>query len=121
MLKKGSEVKWKNSTKSYFYQIKRVSGEEPIIISLYYEKYFLFFSFSFEQTIATMVLQKNIKGYEQPITFFSRGLHDVELKYNIMEKQVFSLVKDLKEFHDYVLHYKVIVFIPHVVVKDILG
>jgi hypothetical protein len=31
------------------------------------------------------------------------------------------LVKDLKSFCDYVLHGKVTTFVPHVVVKDILG
>jgi hypothetical protein len=47
-------------------------------------------------------------------------LRDVELKYNIMEKQAYALVKSLKDFRDYVLHSKVIAYVPTSVVKDIL-
>jgi hypothetical protein len=38
-----------------------------------------------------------------------------------MEKQAFSLVKALKSFCDYVLYSRVIAFVPHVAMKDILG
>ena len=33
----------------------------------------------------------------QPIAFFSKALRDAPLKYNIMEKQAFALVKALKD------------------------
>ena len=59
-------------------------------------------------------------GQEQPIAFFSKALRDSPLKYNIMEKQAFALIKALKDFRVYILHSHVIAFAPHVVVKDIL-
>ena len=37
-----------------------------------------------------------------------------------MEKQVFALVKALKDFRVYILHSHIIAFVPHSVVKDIL-
>ena len=37
-----------------------------------------------------------------------------------MEKQAYSLVKALKFFRIYVLHSKVISYVPNVVVKDVL-
>lgn len=49
------------------------------------------------------MLQKNKECYEQLITFFSQVLRENELKYNILEKQAYALVKALKVFRVYVL------------------
>ena len=64
--------------------------------------------------------KKNEEGYEQPIAFFSKSLRDAELKYNIMEKQAYAMVKALKAFRTYVLHSKIIAYVPTSAVKDIL-
>jgi hypothetical protein len=94
--------------------------EAPVLISPDYSKDFLIFYFSSFDTVAVVLLQKNVEGLEQPISFFSRALRDVEVKYNIMEKQAYALVKSLKAFRIYVLHSRVIAYVPSVVVKDIL-
>lgn len=47
-------------------------------------------------------------------------LRDVELKYNILEKQAYALVKSLKAFHMYVLQSHITAFVPIAGVKDIL-
>jgi hypothetical protein len=47
-------------------------------------------------------------------------LRDVEVKYDIMEKQAYALVKALKAFRVYVLHSKVIAYVPSASVKEIL-
>jgi hypothetical protein len=65
-------------------------------------------------------LQKNIEGLEQPIAFFSRALRDVELKYDIMDKKAYALVKSLKSFRFYVLHSRVIDYVPSAIIKEIL-
>jgi hypothetical protein len=61
-----------------------------------------------------------LKGWSKPISFFSRALRDAEVKYDIMEKQAYALVKSLKAFRIYVLHSRVIAYVPSAVVKDIL-
>lgn len=47
-------------------------------------------------------------------------MRDLELKYNIMEKQALSLVKTLKDFRVYISHSHVIDFVPNSVMKYIL-
>ena len=47
-------------------------------------------------------------------------LRDGELKYDIMEKQAYALVKALKDFRVYVLHSHVIAHVPTAAVKAIL-
>ena len=57
---------------------------------------------------------------EQPIAFFSRFLRDSELKYIVIEKQAYALVKTLKDFKVYVLHSHALAYVPNAIVKDIL-
>jgi hypothetical protein len=47
-------------------------------------------------------------------------LRDAPLRYEIMEKQAYALVKSLKEFRTYILHSHVIVDVLNNSVKDIL-
>ena len=51
----------------------------------------------------------------------SRSLQNSELKYTIMEKQAYALVNSLKHFRTYVGYSKVVGYVPHSVVKDILS
>lgn len=120
MLRKDTEVKWNIEAKQSFDKIKQALTHASMLISPKFTKYFLIFSFSSQNTIVAILLQKNNEGHAQPIAFFSKVLIDVALKYNIMEKQVFSLVKSIKYFIFYILHSHIISFVPNVVVKYIL-
>ena len=92
-----------------------------MLVSPYFDKYFLLFSYASEHTVAVVLLQKNDQGEEQPIEFFSKMLRDGELKYDIMEKQVYALIKALKYFRIYILHSQVVTYVPSSVVKSILA
>jgi hypothetical protein len=120
MIKKDSEVKRTTEAKEYFIHIKKVIGEALVLASPNYMKKFLFFSFASQHTIVVILLQKNDEGFEQPIAFFSKSLKDVELKYDILEKQAYAMVKALKAFSTYVLHSKIIAYVPTNAIKDIL-
>jgi hypothetical protein len=120
MLKKGNKVKWTVEPRKSFDQIKKALTEAPVLISPDYSKDFLIFSFASFDTVVVVLLQKNDVGIEQPISFFSRALRDAEIRYDIMEKQAYALVKSLKAFRVYVLHSKVTAYIPSASVKDIL-
>jgi hypothetical protein len=120
MLRKGHEVKWTVESRNSFDQIKKSLTEDLVLISPDYSKDFLIFSFASFDTVAVVLLQKNVEGLEQPISFFSRALRDAKIKYNIMEKQAYALVKSLKSFRVYVLHSKIIAYVPSTVVKEIL-
>eukprot|EP00253_Pinus_taeda_P012658 PITA_12658 len=67
-----------------------------------------------------VLLQKDDQGNEKPIAFFSRALRDAPLKFQIMEKQAYALVKAIKDFRIYILYSHVITYVPNAVVKDIL-
>jgi hypothetical protein len=120
MLKKNNEVKWMSKAKASFACIKKEISKVPVLASPDYLKDFLIFSFTSEHRVVAVLLQKNEESFEQPIAFFSKSLRDVELRYDIIEKQVYDMVKALKDFRTYVLHSKVIAYVPTSSVKDIL-
>ena len=91
-----------------------------MLVSLDFSKYFLIFSFASQDTIAVVLLQKNAEGLEQPIAFFSKTLRDSKLKYSTLGNQAYSPVKALKCFRIYILHSKIIAYVPNAAIKDIL-
>jgi hypothetical protein len=86
MLRKGNEIKWNPKAKKYFEDIKVALTKSLVLASPDFMKDFILFSFASEHTIVGMLLQKDEKGFEKPIAYFSRTLHDAPLRYNIMEK-----------------------------------
>jgi hypothetical protein len=92
----------------------------PVLASPNFVKYFILFSFASENTIASILLQEDDKKFKKPITCYSKTLRDSPLRYDIMEKQAYALVKSLKEFRTYILYSHVIAYMPSNFVKDIL-
>jgi hypothetical protein len=91
-----------------------------VLISPNFDKDFCIFSFASNDTIATVLLQKNEYGHDQPVAFYNKVLRDVEIKYDPIEKQAYALIKSLKAFMIYILQAKVIAYVPSSSVKDVL-
>ena len=107
-------------SKKSFEDIKVALTKAPVLISPNFEKEFQIYSFASKHTIVGVLLQKNEEGYEQPIAFYRKTLRDAPLKYNILEKQAFALIKALKYFRVYILHSHTVAYVPSIAVKDIL-
>lgn len=120
MLKKDSKIKWTVEAKQAFDEIKLALTKTPVLTSPKFDRDFIIFSFASEHTIAVVLLQKDDQGCEKPIAFFSKALRDAPLKYQIMEKQAYALVKSIKDFRVYILYSHVIAYVPNTIVKDIL-
>eukprot|EP00253_Pinus_taeda_P029198 PITA_29198 len=120
MLKKDSKVKWTVEANQDFEGIKWAFTQTPVLTNPQFNKEFIIFYFPSQHTIAAVILQKDDQGNERPIAFFSRALRDVPLKYQIMEKQAYALVKAIKDFRIYILYSHVIAYVPSPIVKDIL-
>eukprot|EP00253_Pinus_taeda_P015232 PITA_15232 len=120
MLKKDSKVKWTVDAKQAFESIKFALTQTPVLTSPQFDRDFIIFSFASEHTIAAVLLQKDDLGNEKPIAFFSKDLRDAPLKYQIMEKQAYALVKAIKDFRIYILYSHIIAYVPSPIVKDIL-
>jgi hypothetical protein len=100
--------------------MKGALTKASVLASPDYAKDFILFSFSSEQTIAGVLLQKKEHNFERSISYYNITLRDSPFKYDIMEKQTYALVKSLKEFRIYIFHSHVVSFVPSNAVKDIL-
>eukprot|EP00253_Pinus_taeda_P023844 PITA_23844 len=106
MLKKGLEIRWTDAARRSFEAIKRAIMGAPTLISLDYSKKFHIFSFASSNILVAVLLQKDDEGLEHPVAFFSKTIRDVELSYDIIEKQAYALIKYLKAFQIYIMHTK---------------
>jgi len=120
MLRKGSEIKWTEAARRSFESIKKAIMEALTLISPDYSKEFHIFSFASEDTLATILSQADEEGAEHPVEFFSKTLRNVEIRYDIIEKQAYALIKSLKAFRIYILHSKIIAYVPSASIKDVL-
>eukprot|EP00253_Pinus_taeda_P003642 PITA_03642 len=71
-------------------------------------------------TLAVILLQADEEGSEHPVVLFSKTLRDAKLRYDIIEKQAYALIKSLKAFRVYILYSKVIAYVPSAPTKDVL-
>ena len=105
----------------YFKYITKSISQALFLGSPDYSRDFMIFSFTSQDTIAGVLLQKDVDDYEHPIAFMSKVLRDSELNYSITEKQAYALVKSLKNFRNYVGYNKIKAYVPYPVVKDVLS
>jgi len=94
--------------------------ETHVLVSPDYAKELFIFSFTSEETIVAVLLQKNEEGHEQPIDFFIKALRYVDMKYEILEKQAYALVKYLKASRVYLLQSSTTTYVPSSSVKEII-
>ena len=64
-----------------------------MLVSHDFRKHFIIHSFASEDTIASVLIQKNQDGNELPISFMSKEVHYYELRYSSLLKQAYTLVK----------------------------
>jgi hypothetical protein len=121
MLRKGNKIKWNLEARKSFEYIKVALTKAPILDNPDFMKEFILFSFTSKHTIAGMLLQREDHNFENPIAYFNKKLRDSPLRYEIMDKQEYTLVKSLKEFRTYILHSQVIAYMPNNSIKEILN
>jgi hypothetical protein len=121
LLKKDVAFRWDDKAIKSFEDIKYVISQAPILISPDYSQDFIIFSFASQDTIAGVLMQKDVDDYEHPVAFMSKVLRDSKLNYTITEKQAYALVKSLKHFRNYIGYNKIKAYVPYPAVKDVLS
>ena len=74
MVKQSVQLKWTDVEKNTFSKIKIVVAHAPSLKSPNFEKYFILYTFASNDSLATVLTQKEDGGYEYPISFMSTGL-----------------------------------------------
>jgi hypothetical protein len=121
LLKKDTVFRWDDKAIKSFEDIKDAISQAPVLVSPDYSRDFIIFSFASQDTIAGVLLQKDVDDHEHPIAFMSKVLRDSELNYSITGKQDYALVKSLKHFGNYVGYNNIKAYVPYPTVKDVLS
>jgi hypothetical protein len=81
LLKKDIAFKWDDKALQYFEDIKDSISQAPVLISPDYSQDFMIFSFTSQDTIVGVLLQKDVDDHEHPIAFMSKVHRDSELNH----------------------------------------
>ena len=93
MVKQRVQFKWNDVEKNSFSKIKTSIAHAPSLKSPYFEKDFILYTFASDDSLATVLTQKEDEGDEFPISFMSTGLQGSEFNYPAVDKQSYLVFK----------------------------
>ena len=120
MIKKDFNFKWTKERREAFDKIKQSITKAPTLWILKFDNEFILYTFSFDNSIAVVLTQKNEEGKEFVVSFMSTCLHGVELKYPSIDKQTFAVFKVVNHFCSYLLRSHTKIIVHHLAVKALL-
>ena len=85
-----------------------------------FRKDFILYTFASDISYATVLTQKNQQEDEVPISFMSSNLKGAEPNYHKVDKHDFSVFKEVKHFHPYLLKLKTKVIVPFFTIRNLL-
>ena len=74
MICKDVELKWIDERKESFEKIKPTISQAHVLHSLDFSKYFFFYTFASDQSLATILTQNDDENIEAPVSFMSTKL-----------------------------------------------
>ena len=83
--------------KTAFHDIKLAIMQAPILVSPNFNQDFYIYSFASYHTI-TVVLTQRSESIKHRIAFMSTNLKEAKLRYSILDKKAYALLKALKKF-----------------------
>ena len=92
---------------------------EKNTLSLNFKKYFILYTFASDDSLATVLTQKEDGGDVYPISFMSTSLQGAELNYPAIDKQAYAVFEEVKKFKPYILKNRTKVIVPHPAVRSI--
>ena len=113
MITQSAHFKWIDLEKGAFDKIKAAIAHAPSLKSPNFEKDFILYTFSSDNSLAAVLTQKEEGGDEYPISFMSTGLQGVDLNYLTFDKQAYAVFKVVKQFRPYILKNRTKVIVPH--------
>ena len=119
MVKQSVQFKWIDVEKNAFSNINTSIAHAPSIKTSNFKKYFILYTFVFDDSLEEMLTQKEDGADEYRISFMSTGLQGGELNYPAMDKQAYAVFKAIKQFRPYILKNRTKVIVPHPAVRSI--
>ena len=107
-------------SKASFEQTKSVISNAPTLSYPLFSKDFHLYFYASENTLSAILTMPEKDNVEALIAFMSIPLKKHELKYSLIEKNAYALVRAVKQFRFYVLNSHSKAFVPDLIVKTVL-
>ena len=119
MVKHSVQFKWTDLEKNAFRKIKTSIAHAPSLKSSNFEKDFILYTFASDDSLATVLTQKEDGGDEFPISFMSTGLQGAKLNYLVVDKQAYVVFKAVKQYRPYILKNHTKLIVPHLAARSL--
>jgi hypothetical protein len=119
MIYKDVEFKRDDERKDAFKNIKTTISQAPLLQSPNFNRYFFLYTFSFDQSLAAVLTQKDDDNNEAPMSFMSTNIQGAKLNYPSIDKQAYAVYKIVKHFRSYILNNHTKVIVPHPTVRSL--
>ena len=86
LVKKDVPFKWSDEQKNAFTEIRKAIVEAPALMSPYFSKYFILYTFATNFSYAGVLTQKSHEDIKIPISFMSSTFKGAELNYSQVDK-----------------------------------
>lgn len=120
MIKKNSLFKWGHSEHELFSLIKQAIVNAPSLSTPNFSNPFTLYTFASKKSYAIILAQANQQKLEGPISFFSSNLQGAESKHSDVEKQAYTIFKEVKYFRHFLLKSHTKIIVPFSAVRNLL-
>jgi len=86
MIHKDAEFKWDDERKNSFNDIKAAISQALVLRSSNFNREFSLYTFASDQSLATVLTQKDDDNNEAPMSFMSTNIQGAKLNYPAIEK-----------------------------------
>ena len=120
LVKKDVPFKWSDEQKNAFTEIQKTIAEAPALMSPYFSKVFILYSFPTDFSYAAILTKKNHEDAKIPISFMSSTFKGVEINYSQVDKQAYTVYKSVKHYRSYILKSRTKVIVPYATIRNFL-
>ena len=118
LLKKENNFEWKEEQQQAFNMLKECLMKDPVLVYPDFKKDFYLACDASGTGLGAVLLQKN-KTRMRAVSYASRVLNNVEMKYSTTERECLAVVWALKKFRYLILGYKVHILTDHKPLLDL--
>ena len=119
MTRKGATFNWTKECDAAFKLLKEKLMEDPVLISPQVDKDIVIHCDASKYSYSG-ILQQTRPGTEElaPVAYFSGNFNKTQIKWNITEKEAYTIYKSVKKFAFYITGAKTMVFSDHKPLKN---
>ena len=119
MMRKGATFNWTKECDTTFKLLKEKLMEDPVLISPQVDKDYVIHCNASKYSYSGILQQTRPETEElAPVAYFSGNFDKTQVKWNITEKEAYTIYKSVKRFTFYITGAKTMVFSDHKPLKN---